>query len=80
MDKQYESGRTILKVIAFIVIIGLLLTLIVRICQKTGASADLVRKILKEKNIKLNEYRKQLLQRTIPICPMLWSTATLTAI
>lgn len=40
------------------------------ICQKTGASADLVRKILKEKNIKLNDYRKQLLQKLLSSnCP-----------
>lgn len=40
------------------------------ICEKTGASADLVRKILKEKNIKLNEYRKQLLQKLLSSnCP-----------
>ncbi len=31
------------------------------ICEKTGASGDLIRKVLKEKNIKLNEYRKQIL-------------------
>ncbi len=67
MDKQYESGRTILKVIAFIVIIGLLLTLIVRICQKTGASAkadDIAKAVLERWEIYRPEIQKQRSDKT----------------
>ena len=66
MDKQYESGRTILKVIAFIVIIGLLLTLIVRICQKTGSSAkadDIAKAIAERVEIYRPEIQKQRLDK-----------------
>jgi hypothetical protein len=66
MDKKYESGRTILKVIAFIVIIGLLLTLIVRICQKTGASAkadDIAKAVAERVEIYRPEIQKQRLDK-----------------
>ena len=68
MDKQYESGRTILKVIAFIVIIGLLLTLIVRICQKTGSSAkadDIAKAVAERVEIYRPEIQKQRPKLTI---------------
>lgn len=35
------------------------------ICEKTGASVDLVRRVLKEKNINLKEYRKQVLYQML---------------
>ncbi len=66
MDKKYESGRTILKVIAFIVIIGLLLTLIVRICQTTGASAkadDIAKAVAERVEIYHPEIQKQRLDK-----------------
>ena len=66
MDKKYESGRTILKVIAFIVIIGLLLTFIVRICQKTGASAkadDIANAVVERWEIYRPEIQKQRLDK-----------------
>jgi hypothetical protein len=62
MGKIFESGRTILKVIAFIVIIGLLLTLIIRICQKTGAESkadDIAKAVAERVEIYRPEIQKQ---------------------